>query len=616
MSSLSENSILRGSKYNYRIEKVLGQGSFGMTYKAKVILSGDLGELNSAITVAVKEFFMRDLNIREGDAVITGANQPLFYKYRKNFIREAEHLSRLSHPNIIKVLEFFEANNTAYYSMEFIKGGDLEEYINGRGWLTEKEALGLMADILGATECMHRNFMLHLDLKPLNIMMRDGREPVLIDFGLSKQFTDSGHPESSTTIGAGTVGYAPIEQWSYKKEDGFSPTLDIYALGATLYKMLSGLLPPDALSILNDGFPEHELLKKGVNPDIIFMIKSAMDPYKKNRYQTVGDFLRAINFLIANASTEKVENPDFEQEPFKTEMHSDAAPTCELEFVNGMEIHWHPYFREEQKAIAREWFKYLQGVHQNYKLTRREYDGEMVRIGDRPRSFCEYSHNILKTLGKKWPYPTFPINKILDLILELSHITGIPFRLAYIDEIRYMTTIWPESTEKPYEEDSPKTICLSQNEGMVYFKGDSHSMCRQVSTADLGALWGFTAHIATDFKSPIVRGNSFDIPFTQSFPDETVYIGFNLFKTRNGSKWNIKSPLNPMKDYLPENFDTISNINIISIPGGGPLSASNIFFGIEAKKGDYTYYYKFDNKTFELIKKLSQREIDELSRLT
>lgn len=104
----------------------------------------------------------------------------------------------------------------------------------------------------------------------------------LIDFGLSKQFTDNGEPESSTSIGLGTPGYAPIEQSSYKQDGTFPATLDVYALGATMFKMLTGKRPPEATIILNEGFPSVELSNKGISDNTISTIKAAMISTKRN----------------------------------------------------------------------------------------------------------------------------------------------------------------------------------------------------------------------------------------------------------------------------------------------------------------------------------------------
>lgn len=230
--TLSIGSELHGNQYKYKIKKVLGQGTFGITYLAKVVLQGQLGQLDCEVYVAIKEFFMKEINGREGTNVTSSSNTQggLFYDYKEKFAREAKNLSRLKHPNIVKVMDYFEENNTCYYVMEFLSGGDLDTLIVKRGGLDEDETIGYTKQIGAALSFMHKNKMLHLDLKPKNIMLGSDGAISLIDFGLSKQYTSNGEPESSTKVGAGTPGYAPIEQANYREGKGFPVTMDIYAL--------------------------------------------------------------------------------------------------------------------------------------------------------------------------------------------------------------------------------------------------------------------------------------------------------------------------------------------------------------------------------------------------
>ena len=286
-NTLSYGSVLHGNQYNYIIEKVLGQGSFGITYLASVKMQGTLGSIDAKVKVAVKEFFMKEINGREGTTVTSGSKGGLFADYRKKFIREATNLSKLQHPNIIKVLECFEANNTVYYTMEYLDGGSLDELITKKQGLPEAEAIKYIRQIAEALSYMHEHKVLHLDLKPGNIMLNNGNA-VLIDFGLSKQYDASGNPESSTTVGAGTPGYAPIEQSSYRDGNGFPVTMDIYALGATMYKMLTGQRPPDASEVLNEGLPDKP---SSVSSETWTAVGVAMEPKRNNRPQSVEKWL-------------------------------------------------------------------------------------------------------------------------------------------------------------------------------------------------------------------------------------------------------------------------------------------------------------------------------------
>lgn len=289
---LQINTILQGGKY--KIVRCLGKGSFGMTYLAKGKLSvvGPLGEMEVTADVAIKEFFMSNYNNRGRDgSSVDGTDATVVCNYRRKFRREAENLSKMNHPHIVKVLEVFDENNTTYYVMEFLDGGSLDDYVKQRGYVPEADALGMMHEICSALKYMHDRKMLHLDLKPKNIMRTLDGHVKLIDFGLSKQYDTNGEPESSTILGFGTPGYAPIEQVNYKQDGSFPATLDIYALGATFYKLLSGVTPPDSTVIINDGLPN---LQFPVSVQTERAIRAAMEFRRKDRPQTVAEFLMML----------------------------------------------------------------------------------------------------------------------------------------------------------------------------------------------------------------------------------------------------------------------------------------------------------------------------------
>lgn len=286
-TDLSSGITLKGSAYTYRIERTLGSGTFGITYLA-TILSG-AGALDGKVHVCIKEFFMHDVNGREGSAVTASTKSGLWNDYRKKFEREARRLAAIKHPGVVQVLEAFNQNNTSYYSMEYLGGGSLDGYIKKKGHLTEPEALRLFKHVTDAMSYLHAQHMLHLDLKPGNIMMKDDGTTAIIDFGLAKQFDSNGNPESSSTIGAGTPGYAPIEQAHYNGENrtAFPATMDVYALGATLFKMLTGQRPPEGSQVLNEGLPTDELRRYGVTEHTVSAIEHAMEPMVARRTPTV-----------------------------------------------------------------------------------------------------------------------------------------------------------------------------------------------------------------------------------------------------------------------------------------------------------------------------------------
>ena len=321
-NSLPPGTLLRGVTYSYKIIKVLGQGTFGITYLATVRSDGGF-DLDGT-QVAIKEFFMSDINGRDTFTVTSSNRDGLFDKYKRKFVKEAQNLERLKHKNIIHVLEEFEANNTVYYAMTFMEGGSLDEYISRKGRLTEQETLKITGHIIDALTYMHSMRMLHLDLKPLNIMMQYG-EPVLIDFGLSKQYDNEGRPESSTTVGGGTPGYSPIEQTNYTgelKENKQLPVqMDMYALGATMYAMLTGKHPPLAADILNYGFPDADLRQLGISVHTHNVVKQLMSPVWQDR--PAND--RALKQMISS--------PQTPQQPVRRTVPHASAPHATVQKV-------------------------------------------------------------------------------------------------------------------------------------------------------------------------------------------------------------------------------------------------------------------------------------------
>lgn len=298
VNALSRGTILKANGHQYRIEKVIGHGSFGITYLAETKMEGAIGEI--WVKVAIKEFFMNDFNSRNASGHLNEmTGESIVEKYKMNFTKEANNLAKLDNRNIVKVLDIIYAFNTCYIVMEYISGSNLDDYIKQRGRLREDEALDIAKDIAKAIGYMHKSKMLHLDLKPKNVMRDTDGGIHIIDFGLSKQYDNNGEPESSTTIGRGTPGYAPIEQESSDRSNTFPTTIDVYALGATLFKMLTGQTPPTASEVLNTqpigAGIASELSAFNVSPKVIQLVKQAMQPFKSTRIPSMDAFIRAIN---------------------------------------------------------------------------------------------------------------------------------------------------------------------------------------------------------------------------------------------------------------------------------------------------------------------------------
>lgn len=298
-NALQHGFAIQGKKNTYFIERTLGQGTFGITYlaKYKTKIKGEMGSGQVTVQVAIKEFFMKELNQRnpESSSLHDDSSCAFAERYRRSFIREAHKMSKLEHPNITHVFEVIEANNTAYIVMEYIEGGNLDDYIRQQGSIEEQEALNLFVQIAHAIEYMHSKKMLHLDLKPKNTMLDEEGICHIIDFGLSKEYNEEGEPESDTSLGLGTPGYAPIEQCEHHEENVFSAAIDIYALGGTLYKMLTGTTPPKASTVLNS--PDvigQQLRAINISEQTIRVIERAMQPAARQRFQTVEEMINAL----------------------------------------------------------------------------------------------------------------------------------------------------------------------------------------------------------------------------------------------------------------------------------------------------------------------------------
>lgn len=305
MSQLNNNAILCNGKY--KIERVLGQGGFGITYlaKQKVSVAGALGTIDAEIEVTIKEFFMKELCNRDGASSIvtvpsTGSAE-LVEKFRQKFIKEANNISKLNHPHIIKVLDVFEENATAYYVMEHIDGGSLSDCVKQHGALDEATAIKYIQQIGSALEYMHQKQICHYDVKPSNILLDDKGNAVLIDFGISKCYSKEGNQTSSTPVGI-SQGYAPLEQYQQNLQE-LSPATDVYGLAATLYFLVTGNAPAEASVVLNDGIGNKPA---NVSNATWNAIEQGMNPRKKDRVQTVAAFLKLFGGQVC--MKEKINN--------------------------------------------------------------------------------------------------------------------------------------------------------------------------------------------------------------------------------------------------------------------------------------------------------------------
>ena len=282
---LKPGTFLQGNKY--RIEKSLGYGGFAITYLAEQVLASRM--------VCIKEFFPKTYYNRNDDklhvSLGTQCNREMMDAYKKKFLTEARTIANLDHPNIIHILDIFEENDTVYYVMDYINGGTLLDTIRAKGPIAEQTAVAMICSIANALAYIHNRKIAHLDIKPSNIMVRKSdNRAILIDFGLSKQYDIDGHQLSSTPVGI-SHGFAPIEQYQMGGVSDFSSKPDIYSLGATLYFILSGAVPPPAASLLNSGLPDIP----GVSQRTMAVIRKAMSVSMNGRYDSAEEMVEALS---------------------------------------------------------------------------------------------------------------------------------------------------------------------------------------------------------------------------------------------------------------------------------------------------------------------------------
>ena len=238
---------------------------------------------------------MKELCNRDGSTshvtLGTEGSRETVARFREKFLKEARNIARLNHPHIVRIYDIFEENGTAYYVMEYAEGGSLADLLKRRGCLSEPDATCYILQVAEALAYIHAENMNHLDVKPANILLNDRNEAILIDFGLSKQYDALTGGQTSTTPVGISEGYAPMEQYKQGGVSEFSPETDIYALGATFFKLLTGKTPPSSLDVNEDGVPVDELKARGVSQPVIDLIVQAMEPKKKNRMKDARLFL-------------------------------------------------------------------------------------------------------------------------------------------------------------------------------------------------------------------------------------------------------------------------------------------------------------------------------------
>lgn len=279
--SLQRNTGLIG---RYVIQEVLGQGGFGITYLGIDKLYGN--------KVAIKEYYPQKIAMRKAQyedvVTVTSIEEKNNYdKGKKRFLDEAQVMARFNkNEGIVKILDFFEANNTAYIVMEYLEGITLKQYLGKYGVIQFRNLIEMMLPLLEALIEIHSQGLIHRDISPDNIMVQHNSKLKLMDFGAARDYTESGNKSLTVIL---KPGYAPPEQYQTHGVQG--PWTDIYALCATIYKCLTGITPPDAIArVMDDKFKEPDQLDGKLSPDIKKILWKGMNIFPEERYQDIVEF--------------------------------------------------------------------------------------------------------------------------------------------------------------------------------------------------------------------------------------------------------------------------------------------------------------------------------------
>jgi serine/threonine protein kinase len=297
----AEISLPRGyALHEYQIEQTLGIGGFGLTYLAT--------DSNLNLKVAIKEYLPGDLAQRGDDQSVRPKSESSFDSFKwglSRFLDESRTLASFRHPNIVRVLRFFEANRTAYMVMEFVSGQPLGEWIRSRRPLPQGAVMAIAGPLLDGLEVVHRTGYLHRDIKPSNIFIREDGSPVLLDFGSARSATSG-----SELTAIVTPGYAPIEQYHSQGQQG--PWSDLYALGGVLYWMITGKRPVEAVArVRQDMLPPAAQAadRSRYSAELLAAIDWALTPHEERRPQSVGELRSALPGLAAaHEKTVKIES--------------------------------------------------------------------------------------------------------------------------------------------------------------------------------------------------------------------------------------------------------------------------------------------------------------------
>lgn len=296
---LKPGSLLNGK---YLVGALLGEGGFGITYIGR--------DINLDMKIAIKEYYPSGVVNRNTMSTVDvttsiGQDEQLFEKGKKNFLGEARTLAKFAHEvNVVTVRDFFEENNTAYIIMDYLEGEDLKAYLGRHEVLSFSEAYAILSPVMTVLSKIHAQGLIHRDISPSNIMILSDGTVKLLDFGAARNVGRNDEKSLSIML---KPGFAPEEQYRSKGNQG--PWTDVYALSATLYKMVTGVTPDDAMNrLFSDEVKKPSELNPRITKAQADVILKGMSVYQKDRYQSVEELQEACARSLAVASA--VRNAD------------------------------------------------------------------------------------------------------------------------------------------------------------------------------------------------------------------------------------------------------------------------------------------------------------------
>lgn len=282
---LQENTILRN---RYVICSVIGEGGFGITYKGKD------NQWNNVIAIKEyypKDYVQRNTSVSADLSIISGEKKMIYEQGKKRFLKEAAIMTKfVGEPGLVTVKDCFEENNTAYIIMEYLEGITLKEYIKQAGKMPSEKVFTAMKPLMQSLSLIHQNGLIHRDISPDNIMLVADGSFKLLDFGAAKDYSMAGKESMTVVL---KRGYAPEEQYYSHGLQG--PWTDIYALCATIYTCITGLVPDESIQReIKDEMRWPSALGIEIYPIYEQALRKGMNVLPKNRFQSMEEFLQFI----------------------------------------------------------------------------------------------------------------------------------------------------------------------------------------------------------------------------------------------------------------------------------------------------------------------------------